>query len=261
MKTTPAAHQIQCVVPLSGGKDSQACLLLALQQYKPEHIRGLFCDTRFEHPLTYAHLDTMQQNYGVKIDRITAGTVPEQVLKAGRFPTFRARFCTDRLKMRPSRDYYKALAQEQGGFQVWFGMRSDESKEREKRYRFKTNDALYAPHDVFEHYPKYLYQLGVTFRLPILDWSTAEVFRLLNNQYNPLYSKGCDRVGCFPCLAAGDAVKNHDFNMDETGCKHYVIVQELEKTLGKSVFTSKTEAQRRNTKQIDLFQGCALCAI
>jgi len=252
---------IKVIVPISGGKDSQACLKLALQHYESEQILGLFCDTHFEHPLTYAHIDNMQKNYGVKIARISAGTVPEQVIKAGRFPSFQARFCTDRLKMRPSRDYFKALATQQGGFQVWFGMRSAESKEREKRYRFKTNDELYAPHDVFERYPKYLYQLGVTFRLPILDWSTAEVFRLLNNEYNPLYLKGCNRVGCFPCLAAGDAVKNHDFNLDETGRKHYAIVQELQKTIGKSVFTSKAEAQRRNIKQIDLFQGCALCAI
>lgn len=261
MATPAPANAIHCVIPLSGGKDSQACLLLALQHYQPEQLRGLFCDTQFEHPLTYAHLERMEHNYGVKIDRITAGSVPEQVLKAGRFPSFSARFCTDRLKIRPSRDYYKALAQEQGGFQVWLGMRSDESKAREQRYRFKTHDELYAPHDVFDHYPKYLYQLGVTFRLPILDWTTAEVFHLLNNQYNPLYSMGCNRVGCYPCLAAGDAVKRHDFNLDEFGRNQYAIVQELEKTIGKSVFTSKTEAQRRNSQQTDLFQGCALCAI
>ena len=252
---------IKVIVPISGGKDSQACLLLALQQYQPEQIRGLFCDTQFEHPLTYAHLDTMQKNYGVRIDRITAGTVPEQVLKVGRFPSFNVRFCTDRLKIRPSREYYKALAQEQGGFQVWFGMRSDESKAREKRYRFKTHDELYAPHDVLDQYPKYLYKMGVTFRLPILDWTTAEVFSLLNNQYNPLYSMGSNRVGCYPCLAAGDAEKRHNFNSDATGRKHYAIVQELQKTIGKSVFTSKAEAQRTNYKQNDLFQGFALCAI
>jgi nucleoid DNA-binding protein len=34
------------VVPISGGKDSQACLKLALEHYNPWSILALFCDTR-----------------------------------------------------------------------------------------------------------------------------------------------------------------------------------------------------------------------
>jgi len=38
----------KCVVPLSGGKDSQACLVLALRRFLPSEILALFCDTQFE---------------------------------------------------------------------------------------------------------------------------------------------------------------------------------------------------------------------
>ena len=47
---------IKVVVPISGGKDSQACLKLALQDYDKSQVMGLFCDTQFEHPFTYAHI-------------------------------------------------------------------------------------------------------------------------------------------------------------------------------------------------------------
>ena len=31
-------QHIKCVVPISGGKDSQSCLKLALQTYKPDEV-------------------------------------------------------------------------------------------------------------------------------------------------------------------------------------------------------------------------------
>lgn len=166
---------VKVLVPVSGGKDSQACLKLALQHYHPSEVRGLFCDTQFEHPMTYAHIDWMERYYGVRIDRITAGSVEEQCLKHGRFPTDQARFCTEELKIWPTKRYCKALAQDQGsriavkkrkiigsaagGFEVWYGMRSDESSAREKRYAGKVGDDVYPPHEVLKKYPQYLHKL------------------------------------------------------------------------------------------------------
>lgn len=122
----------KCVVPLSGGKDSQVCLMLALQQFDKGEILALFCDTQFEHEWTYEHVDKVIAATGV--DRITlnAGSVLQVCTKYKRFPGGGARHCTDELKIRPSKFFYKFLAQQQGGFQIWYGMRSDESKERER---------------------------------------------------------------------------------------------------------------------------------
>ncbi|MFA5920065.1 MAG: phosphoadenosine phosphosulfate reductase family protein [Methylococcaceae bacterium] len=254
-------NKIKIVVPISGGKDSQACLKLALMEYDKNEVLGLFCDTQFEHPITYAHIDKMRDMYGVKIERICAGSVPGEVLKAKRFPGGGARHCTDRLKLRPSRDFYKALAEKQGGFEVWLGMRSDESKEREKRYSEQVNNELYAPNDIFSSFPKYLNKMGVWFKLPVLDWTTQDVFNLLDGEENPLYSMGSSRVGCFPCLASGDRNKERDFAMDDFGRSQRVIVSELEKQIGRSIFTSKCGAMRNNENQSDIFTGCAICAM
>lgn len=252
---------IKVVVPVSGGKDSQACLKLALKEYEPTEILGLFCDTKFEHPLTYAHIKWMSEFYGVEIKTVCAGSVPELVIKFKRFPSGGARFCTDRLKLQPSKIFYKELAKEQGGFEVWLGMRSDESKNREKKYQGMLSLETYKPHDVFASFPKYLSKMGVSFRLPILDWSRDEVFKALDGKENKLYSMGSERVGCFPCLASTDTSKERDFATDGFGRKQKGIIEELEKDIGYSVWTSKSGAIRNNKNQLDIFQGCAICAI
>jgi len=139
---------IKVVVPISGGKDSQACLKLALESYGPDEIIGLFCDTQFEHPLTYAHIEHMRDLYNVSIMRVCAGSVVEKVRKYNTFPTGTVRFCTDELKLQPSKKFYDELSKRQGGFDVWLGMRAGESNDRAKRYKSVIDTELYAPHDV-----------------------------------------------------------------------------------------------------------------
>lgn len=161
---------VKIIVPVSGGKDSQLCLQLAIEHVGAEHVRGLFCDTRFEHPLTYAHVDLMEAMYGIQIDRVNAGSVTEKVRKYQRFPGGGARFCTDELKIRPTVIYLRELAKKLGhGFEVWYGMRTEESVERAKRYKNRVSDEVYPPHEFMTKYPKYLHKMGVMFRLPILD--------------------------------------------------------------------------------------------
>ncbi len=246
---------VKVLVPISGGKDSQASLKLALANYAAENVRGLFCDTQFEHPHTYDHIDWMRENYGVRIDRVTAGSVEEQCLKHGRFPTDQARFCTEELKIWPTKRYCKALALEQGsriaskknkvvgstegGFEVWYGMRSDESPAREKRYAGKVGEDVYPPHEVLRKYPKYLHNLGVSFRLVVLEWSTADVMDYLDGTHNPLYDEGFPRVGCFPCQAAGDKVKHQAFNHDDFGREQHARVIKISRQIGKNIWTSK----------------------
>ena len=247
---------IKIVVPISGGKDSQACLRLALSEYKKSEILGLFCDTKFEHPETYKHIDKIEKLYGIEIKKINAGNVPDKVLHHKMFPMGGARFCTDQLKIIPSKIFYKELAEEQGGFEVWYGVRAAESNDRKKRYEGKISKELYLPHDVMKNYPKYLGKLGIMFRLPIIDLTYQQVFKILEGEENILYSKGFSRVGCFPCLAAGDYEKLRAFNYDETGRKHFKIVQDIEKIINKSVFKKEND---KNSS--DLFEGCAICAI
>jgi len=248
---------VKVVVPLSGGKDSQASLKLALQTYHYNEVRGLFCDTKFEHPLTYQHIDKLRWLYGpVQIDTVCGGSVLEKTLKYKRFPGGGARHCTDELKIRETRIYLKALATQLGhGFEVWYGMRSDESSERGKRYAGKICEELYAPHEILPNkYPKYLAKMDVQFRLCILNWTEAEVFAFIKGEENPLYAQGFSRVGCFPCLASGDAWKEKAFNHDGFGRFQYAQVQVMSKQIGKSIWTSKGGEERNNPP-------CMLCQI
>lgn len=236
---------------------------LARLRFPAHEVRGLYNDTQFDHPLTYAHIERMKELYGVQIDRTSGGSVPEKVRKYGRFPGGGARHCTEELKIRETRIYCKALAEEQGGFEVWYGMRSGESNERRERYAGKIDETLYPPHEIMRKYPKYLHKLGVYFRLPVLNWSARDVLDFLEGEENPLYGHGFDRVGCFPCLAAGDSYKERAFAFGEFGAQQKVIVIKLSKEIGKSIWTSKGGTQRN--QQDGLFDSdaapCGVCSI
>lgn len=248
---------LKVLVPISGGKDSQLCLQLAIEAHGKDGVRGLFCDTQFEHPKTIEHIEKMRAWYGVVIDRVCEGDVPSKVRRYGRFPSGTARFCTDELKIRPTIKYLKALAEDLGhGFEVWYGMRTEESTERSIRYKGRVSDELMPPHEFMAgKYPKYLSKLGVKVRLPIIDWSKWQVLHEVGERLNPLYDH-FDRVGCFPCLAAGDNHKERAFSFDETGRKHKAIAIQLEQETGKSVWTSKGGAMRNNPDQM-----CMLCMV
>ena len=238
---------VKILVPISGGKDSQAALKLALQSYPAHEVRGLFCDTQFEHPITYQHVEKLRTLYGpVQIDTVTGGSVLEKALKYKRFPGGGARHCTDELKIRETKIYCKALAEAQGaGFEVWYGMRTAESHERAKRYAGKVCDELYAPHEVIPRkYPKCLAKMGVMFRLCILDWTEADVLEFLAGDENPLYAEGFPRVGCFPCLASGDVWKEKAFARDDFGREQLAKVMVVSAQIGKSIWTSKGGQQR-----------------
>jgi len=249
-------NKYECVVPLSGGKDSQACLMLALKEFDNDKILALFCDTKFEHPITYNHVKQVVKDSQIDLITINAGSVLQVCTKYKRFPGGGARHCTDELKIRPSKFFYEALAIKQGGFECWYGMRSEESKEREARYKGKMCDDSYAPHEIMSKYPKKLAKLGVRFKLPIVEWATDEVFQLLDGKENKLYSEGFERVGCFPCLAGGEGFQMRAFYFDETGQKHYEIAQEIGKLAGREVLTSK-----KYYNQGPGDPGCLICAM
>ena len=188
--------KVKCIVPVSGGKDSQSCLKMAIEEFGAENVMGLFCDTKFEHPLTYEHVNKLRTLYGnIYIHTVCGGTVLDKSRKYSRFPGGGARHCTDELKIRETRIFLKMYSELYGGVEVWYGMRTDESSDRSKRYGFKDPDDLYHPHEVLGKYPKYLGKNGVRFRLPIVDWYTSEVMEFLEGNHNPLYNSYVDDDG------------------------------------------------------------------
>lgn len=95
-------------VQFSGGKDSQASLIWAVKKYGAKNVTAVFCDTGWEHELTYKHIEYVANDLQVELKILKSkkydGMV-DLVRKKGRWPSTTARFCTEELKTKPFIDY------------------------------------------------------------------------------------------------------------------------------------------------------------
>jgi 3'-phosphoadenosine 5'-phosphosulfate sulfotransferase (PAPS reductase)/FAD synthetase len=60
------------VISVSGGKDSTATLLTAIERFGHRRITPIFCDTGNEHAEVYAYLDYLEQALDIRIERLRA---------------------------------------------------------------------------------------------------------------------------------------------------------------------------------------------
>lgn len=213
------------LVSVSGGKDSTATLLMAIERVHKKDIFAAFADTGNEHPATYEHLRYLERETGVKIKWLRADFtemwdrridyvrdfwpgkgVPPDIVKRvlkymkkgatgnpfldlciikGRFPSRMAQFCTQFLKKFPLQDYILDLIQKYRNVESWQGVRRDESAAR----------ANLAECDVSAE--------GIPIVRPIIEWNVERVFKKIAEhglKPNPLYKQGMNRVGCMPCI-------------------------------------------------------------
>lgn len=200
---------MRVIVQFSGGKDSQACLIWAVNKYGKDKVEAVFCDTGWEHPETYRHITEVCELMGV-IPIILKGRFDFVGLAKhkGRFPSTKARFCTEELKVKPMIDW---VLSQNDNLLILQGIRSKESAgraamEAECMYFKGYFEALsngkkysYRGKEVREWCKKY----DASILRPIKEWSAQEVIDYIlkhNQRPNPLYSQGFSRVGCFPCI-------------------------------------------------------------
>jgi len=239
------------LVPLSGGKDSTACLIYALNKYKKKNIYPVFNDTGWEHPLTYKYLKELSGLLKIKIYK-TKGhkrgkTLYKLIKNVGKFPFGRGRFCTMYLKQYALRDWYKENLFDGNRKTVFlFGIRKDESAQRAKKYfGIEPNENL-TMEELFPRRYSLKLQEKIIVRLPVINWNREKIFSFLKENkvpYNPLYDEGTnDRVGCYPCLLAG---KKKQKLMFETkfGKKRLKLIKKLEKKIGKKYEMYDTDYQ------------------
>lgn len=215
------------IVSVSGGKDSTATLLLAIER-EAENLEAVFCDTGHEHQQTYDYVRELERRTGVPIRWVRAdfkarmarkrefiaenweadGVPAERVREAldilvptgnpffdlclwkGRFHSTRARFCTQELKHAPIIEQVMFPARRRHELVLsWQGVRRQESRARANLPDF----------DIDADVP------GVWNYRPILRWTVEQVFdqhRRHGIPWNPLYEQGMGRVGCMPCIHA-----------------------------------------------------------
>lgn len=176
---------------LSGGKDSTALWAWAIHEsgYPRESIIGAACDTENEYDEVYeqiAALDAYGQLYGVRpVVILKSMGFLNLCVQKKRFPSARARFCTEELKIKPTQKFVANLKAEGHEVISHSGVRRSESTERSLLEEWGTSATL-----------------GCQERRPLLDLTINQVW-IMHRKYflpiNPLYLTGRKRVGCKLC--------------------------------------------------------------
>lgn len=177
------------VCNVSGGKDSTATALALLEAGIPH--RRVFADTRWEAPETYAHLEILRAKLG-PIDVVGyPGGMPAKIREGARFASRMQRWCTRELKIEPLRLYCDAIEAKGRDVVTVTGIRAEEGTDKNGRREMAEleDDPMWG---------------GWMWR-PIHKWTIADVLAIHHRHgvpVNPLYQRGHDRVGCYPCVMA-----------------------------------------------------------
>lgn len=116
-----------------------------------------------------------------------------RVRHAAGFPGRMQRWCTRELKIEPLRAYHDALIEQTGIETISaMGVRAEESDAREKLPEW--DDEPEGPRS-----------WGGWVWRPLKRWTVTDVLEIHNRhgiKVNPLYQRGHNRVGCYPCIFA-----------------------------------------------------------
>lgn len=179
------SHFDRLVVSYSGGKDSTACLLWALETALP--LRVIWVDTGNELPESPDYLTYIEGALGVTIERLQrpGHTLQEWVAKKRLWPI--PGWCA--VSMMCKRDDFGWYQRQTGTPQsalLILGQRRQESAARATLPDFSP-----------------IVRSGMSCYRPILDWTLHDVFTYLGEKHiraHPAYAKGRSRVGCVWCV-------------------------------------------------------------
>jgi 3'-phosphoadenosine 5'-phosphosulfate sulfotransferase (PAPS reductase)/FAD synthetase len=203
------------VVGFSGGIDSQAAAAVVLDEFGPADVILMNSDAGGnEHPMTteFVHWYSANVHPVVMVQAIVADlgdvgtkegfdpkrrretlnesdplTFDRLAFVKGRFPSRRAQFCTEYLKLSPQKRWLTENLLAHGiDFIRYAGVRADESEMRKNLPQRQWDD----------YYDCELVR-------PVLTWTKDQCFEFVKargERINPLYTLGFGRVGCAPCV-------------------------------------------------------------
>lgn len=211
---------MKVIVQFSGGKDSMACLLWVRNNLTKDFLT-VFCDTGWESELTYKYIHEVNEKLNLNLITLKSKKYDgflDMVKQKGRFPSTKARFCTEQLKSIPMIDYI--LDEIDDDVLIIQGIRKSESFNRSKMNAQCTYFKFYfQPYGIDkngkEKFHSYRKKDIVKWKAkhsddilrPVFEWSGQEVVNyILDNGFepNPLYKMGMKRVGCYPCIMANN---------------------------------------------------------
>ena len=195
---------VKILVAFSGGKDSQAALIWAVKKYGKERVEAVFCDTGWEHPVTYEHIKYVTNELDVKLVTLKNGSFQDLCRRMKCFPVATRRACTYTLKVIPMIDYIISHDCDIIAIQ---GIRAKESASRAAMMAecsyfneyFTDKKNLYHKTAVLEWCKRH----DASVLRPVFRWTAQEVIDYIlesGQEVNPLYKRGARRVGCFPCI-------------------------------------------------------------
>lgn len=227
---------IKHVVSVSGGKDSLATLLIAIERVGLESLIAIFCDTGNEHEQTYAYLDYLEQRLGIKIVRLKADFTRQLLAKrmfiardcrTGRDKSGRKRRWSNKAKrralavMHPSGNPFLDLCMWKGRFPSRKAQFCTEELKRnmavgfqlelmEAGYKVVSWQGVRRDESQNRRNAKVIERVGggLWIYRPIATWTAAQVFEYAHARGikpNPLYLQGMGRVGCMPCINCNKA--------------------------------------------------------
>jgi len=225
------------VVSMSGGKDSTATALVALELHGHDACRFVFADTGNEHESTYTYaLEYLPRALGINVEvvratfddefatkranlaRIAAGEPETAVYGNRQFKWAWTREAAARALelLHPTGNPFLDLCMLRGGFPSRRRQFCTEHLKRNPLTEYQL-DLIDQGHHVESWQgvradesearrwlPQYEFLGGgMSIYRPILRWNVASVFeahRAYGIEPNPLYRQGMTRVGCMPCI-------------------------------------------------------------
>ena len=267
---------------VSGGKDSTAAMLWLIYEsgWPTSRMIVTFCDTDNEDSLTYNYLALLSERvFPIETVYPELGFY-ELALKKRRFPSRKARFCTEMLKIVPSMKHIEVL-KKRGKVLILNGVRRAEGRSSNNRGDLPQ----------FFHDDTY----GCDRFMPIYEWSIEDIWEahkkhmdpedvldlIRNDEFineknkaqlverqqrhgvprNPLYDMGARRVGCFPCI---NSAKKEIRAISMYRPERIDFIEQKERSFidnpnkYSTMFAKKTVPERWRTKEVVTAKGAVV---